>query len=111
MPMTDRNSVRRIPVLASRFLGSGKTTLVRWLLEQAQATGVRLAVVTNDFGSLGIDQALSAVARPPMSSSPAVASVVSSRTSCCNGAGTVRAHCSRSHRRRTSGSLSHRKPC
>jgi cobalamin biosynthesis protein CobW len=50
---------KRIPVLVvSGFLGSGKTTLVRWLLEQAQATGVRLAVVSNEFGELGIDQAL-----------------------------------------------------
>lgn len=50
---------QRIPVVVvSGFLGSGKTTLVRWLLEQAQATGVRLAVVSNEFGELGIDKAL-----------------------------------------------------
>lgn len=56
--MTDRER-RGIPVLVvSGFLGSGKTTLVRWLLEQAQATGVRMAVVSNEFGELGIDQAL-----------------------------------------------------
>lgn len=53
------SSAPRIPVLVvSGFLGSGKTTLVRWLLEEAQATGVRLAVVSNEFGALGIDQAL-----------------------------------------------------
>ncbi len=44
--------------MVSGFLGSGKTTLVRHLLEQAQATGTRVAVVSNEFGELGIDQAL-----------------------------------------------------
>ena len=50
---------RRIPVLVvSGFLGAGKTTLVRHLLQDAQRTGVRVAVVSNEFGSLGIDKAL-----------------------------------------------------
>ena len=49
----------RIPILVvSGFLGSGKTTLVRRLLERAQAAGERLAVMTNEFGALGIDEAL-----------------------------------------------------
>ena len=49
----------RIPVLiVSGFLGSGKTTLVRWLLEDARAAGERIAVVSNEFGELGIDRAL-----------------------------------------------------
>jgi cobalamin biosynthesis protein CobW len=49
----------RIPVLVvSGFLGSGKTTLVSHLLKQAQAEGARIAVVSNEFGALGIDQAL-----------------------------------------------------
>jgi G3E family GTPase len=49
----------RIPVLVvSGFLGSGKTTLVRHLLVDAQRSGARLAVVANDFGELGIDAAL-----------------------------------------------------
>ena len=48
-----------VPVLiVSGFLGSGKTTLVRHLLEEAQRGGVRAAVVSNEFGELGIDQAL-----------------------------------------------------
>jgi cobalamin biosynthesis protein CobW len=48
-----------IPALiVSGFLGSGKTSLVRWLLRQAQATGTRVAVISNEFGALGIDQAL-----------------------------------------------------
>jgi G3E family GTPase len=50
---------KRIPVLVvSGFLGSGKTTLVSYLLQQAQAQGRRIAVVTNEFGALGIDRAL-----------------------------------------------------
>jgi cobalamin biosynthesis protein CobW len=49
----------RIPALiVSGFLGSGKTTLVRHLLADAQAHGQRLAVVSNEFGELGIDRAL-----------------------------------------------------
>ncbi len=48
-----------IPALVvSGFLGAGKTTLVRHLLQDAQAQGIRLAVVSNEFGALGIDQAL-----------------------------------------------------
>ena len=50
---------RRIPALiVSGFLGSGKTTLVRNLLEDAQKQGVRVAVVSNEFGDLGIDREL-----------------------------------------------------
>src|SRR5262245_24980497 len=50
---------KRIPVLViSGFLGSGKTTLVSHLLKEAQAKGARIAVVSNEFGALGIDQAL-----------------------------------------------------
>jgi G3E family GTPase len=50
---------RRIPALVvSGFLGSGKTTLVRALLADAQRSGIRAAVVSNEFGELGIDQAL-----------------------------------------------------
>lgn len=49
----------RIPALVvSGFLGSGKTTLVRRLLEHAQREGRRVAVVSNELGSLGIDEAL-----------------------------------------------------
>ncbi len=45
-------------LLVSGFLGSGKTTLVRHLLRDAQARGLRLAIVSNEFGELGIDRAL-----------------------------------------------------
>ena len=49
----------RVPVLVvSGFLGSGKTTLVRALLADAQARGERVAVVSNELGELGIDAAL-----------------------------------------------------
>jgi len=48
-----------IPALVvSGFLGAGKTTLVRHLLKDAQRQGLRLAIVSNEFGALGIDQAL-----------------------------------------------------
>src|SRR5262249_38132586 len=45
-------------VVVSGFLGSGKTTLVRHLLADARRTGSRVAVVSNEFGELGIDAAL-----------------------------------------------------
>ncbi len=49
----------RVPVVVvSGFLGSGKTTLVRHLLADAQRSGRRAAVVSNEFGELGIDGAL-----------------------------------------------------
>lgn len=48
-----------IPVLVvSGFLGSGKTSVVRHLLQEAQAQGTRVAVISNEFGALGIDKAL-----------------------------------------------------
>jgi cobalamin biosynthesis protein CobW len=53
------NADRRVPaLLVSGFLGSGKTTLVRHLLADARAQGLRLAIVSNEFGELGIDRAL-----------------------------------------------------
>ncbi len=51
--------MRRIPALVvSGFLGSGKTTLVRRLLRDAQRRGLRVAVVSNELGELGIDRTL-----------------------------------------------------
>jgi cobalamin biosynthesis protein CobW len=49
----------RIPaVIVSGYLGSGKTTLVGRMLESARAEGVRLAILSNEFGDTGIDRAL-----------------------------------------------------
>jgi len=49
----------RVPALiVSGFLGSGKTTVVRHLLADAQREGARIAVISNEFGELGIDGAL-----------------------------------------------------
>jgi len=49
----------RIPALVvSGFLGAGKTTLVRALLDDARREGLVTAVVSNEFGELGIDGAL-----------------------------------------------------
>lgn len=45
-------------LVVSGFLGSGKTSLVRWLLEQGRRDGVPTAVVSNELGALGIDRAL-----------------------------------------------------
>jgi G3E family GTPase len=53
------NANSRVPaVVVSGFLGSGKTTLVRHLLADAQRGGRRAAVVSNEFGELGVDGAL-----------------------------------------------------
>lgn len=45
-------------LVVSGFLGSGKTTLVRHLLADARRRGERVAVITNEFGELGVDQSL-----------------------------------------------------
>ena len=48
-----------IPILiVSGFLGAGKTSLVRWLLAEAKRNAKRVAVISNEYGALGIDQAL-----------------------------------------------------
>jgi cobalamin biosynthesis protein CobW len=47
-------SIEKIPVtIITGFLGSGKTTLVRHLMQNPQ--GRRLAILVNEFGDLGID--------------------------------------------------------
>jgi len=44
----------KIPVtVITGFLGSGKTTLIRHLMQNPQ--GLRLAVIVNEFGSVGVD--------------------------------------------------------
>jgi cobalamin biosynthesis protein CobW len=54
----ERAGERTPALVVSGFLGSGKTTLVRHLLGEAQRAGSRVAVVSNEFGELGIDQAV-----------------------------------------------------
>src|SRR6267378_4088237 len=47
-------SVAKVPcTIVTGFLGAGKTTLVRHVLENAR--GRRLAVIVNEFGDVGID--------------------------------------------------------
>ena len=48
------NTLAKVPVtVVTGFLGSGKTTLIRHLI--ANANGKRLAVIVNEFGSEGVD--------------------------------------------------------
>lgn len=48
-------SLARVPcTIVTGFLGAGKTTLIRHLLENAG--GKRLAVIVNEFGDVGIDR-------------------------------------------------------
>ncbi len=54
-----KRAPQKIPALVvSGFLGSGKTSLVRHLLQEAQRHQIRVAVVSNELGQLGIDRAL-----------------------------------------------------
>ena len=47
-------SLARVPcTIVTGFLGAGKTTLIRHVLENAQ--GRKLAVIVNEFGDVGID--------------------------------------------------------
>lgn len=56
---TEGDPGRKVPALVvSGFLGSGKTTLIRGLLAEATRRGVRVALVSNELGALGIDRAL-----------------------------------------------------
>jgi cobalamin biosynthesis protein CobW len=48
------NALSKIPVtIITGFLGSGKTTLIRHMLEQAN--GRKLALIINEFGDVGVD--------------------------------------------------------
>lgn len=56
---TARPATKRIPALVlSGFLGSGKTTVVQQLLADAAERGIRVALISNELGELGIDRAL-----------------------------------------------------
>jgi G3E family GTPase len=45
-------------LIVSGYLGSGKTSLVRHLLACSQGAGLRVGVVSNELGELGVDAAL-----------------------------------------------------
>ena len=48
------NTLAKVPVtVVTGFLGSGKTTLIRYLI--SNANGKKLAVLVNEFGSEGVD--------------------------------------------------------
>ncbi len=51
------NTTQKVPVtILTGFLGSGKTTLLNRILSEEH--GKRIAVIENEFGEVGIDQAL-----------------------------------------------------
>ncbi len=66
----------RLPVVAvTGFLGSGKTTLIRAFLGKPE--GANTAIVVNEFGEIGIDQAL-------LRSSSDVTVLLGNGCLCCN---------------------------
>ncbi|HEY2540486.1 MAG TPA: GTP-binding protein [Stellaceae bacterium] len=66
----------RLPVIAvTGFLGSGKTSLIRTLLARPEAANS--AIVVNEFGEIGIDQAL-------LRSSSDVTVLLGNGCLCCN---------------------------
>jgi G3E family GTPase len=56
LPVLYMSSQQLLPVLlVSGFLGSGKTTLMRRLILDAQARGLRVSVIVNEFGAADVD--------------------------------------------------------
>lgn len=55
-PSSSSSSARIPTTVITGFLGAGKTTLIRHLL--THANGKRIAIIVNEFGTLGIDGAL-----------------------------------------------------
>ncbi len=56
--MGERTPERVSALVVSGFLGAGKTSLVRELLEDAQRSGRRVAVISIELGELGVAAAL-----------------------------------------------------
>ena len=57
MVKTEQDSDPRVPVtILTGFLGSGKTTLLNHILTEQH--GKKLAIIENEFGEVGIDDAL-----------------------------------------------------
>jgi len=56
MPKSKKSkSKKKVPVtVLTGYLGSGKTTLLNYILT-ANDHGMKLAVIENEFGSVGID--------------------------------------------------------
>ena len=70
------NAQEKVPVtILTGFLGSGKTTLLNRILSEEH--GKRIAVIENEYGEVGIDQAL--VQRSRCSGCRMAASAVRSR--------------------------------
>ena len=54
----------KVPVtILTGFLGSGKTTLLNRILSESH--GLRIAVIENEFGEIGIDQDMAKPKFPP----------------------------------------------
>merc|ERR1719235_740310 len=55
--MADASDANKVPVtVLTGFLGSGKTTLLNYILTQPH--GKKIAIIENEFGEVGIDDAL-----------------------------------------------------
>lgn len=53
----NKDNDTRVPVtVLTGFLGSGKTTLLNYILKEQ--TGLKIAVIENEFGEVGVDDAL-----------------------------------------------------
>jgi G3E family GTPase len=55
----EQKTEQKVPALVvSGFLGCGKTTLIRHLLDDAVRNGIRVALISNELGELGVDRSL-----------------------------------------------------
>ena len=72
-------------LLVTGPLGSGKTTVVNRLLKEALATGCRISLLINEFGSVSVDETLVEAERPELAG---IASLVNG-CACCSLRGDV----------------------